>query len=95
MTNINEPTAIDETLSIIFDFEFRIETTRDNLNTAEQLLNEAREKMKERKLQVEDFQRLESLLLATKEFFEVAAGDLMDELYRSLKGYKDSQNDAN
>jgi hypothetical protein len=78
------PPALDKTTSALFDLGFRITTARDNLNTAEQLLNQTMELSKGRKLQHEDFQQLESLLIVTKEFFDVVTTDLMDELYRSL-----------
>lgn len=93
MTDINEetePAAIDKTSSIIYDLEFRITTTRDNLNTAEQLLNQARELNKGRKLQHEDFLQFESLLIATKEFFDVVTTDLLDGLFQSLKEEKET-----
>jgi enolase len=89
MTDINEEAktpipTLDPTTSVLFDLGSRITTTRDNLNTAEQLLNQTKELSKERKLQHEDFQQFESLLTATKEFFDIATTDLMDELYGSL-----------
>lgn len=97
MTDINEETkttAIDPVTSVLFDLEFRITTARDNLNTAEELLNQARELRKERRLQREDFEQLDSLLIVTKEFFDVVPDDLMTELYQSLKEEKENLNDT-
>lgn len=91
MTNEETPIpTMDKTTSVLFDLEFRITTARDNLNTAEQLLNKAREIRKERELTIEDFQQLESLLISTKEFFDYVPDDLITELYQSLKEEKET-----
>ena len=82
--------AIDAVTSVLYDLEFRITTARDNLNLAEQLLNQAREISKKRELQREDFEQLDSLLIVVKEFFEVATTDLLDELYQALHNKKES-----
>lgn len=94
MTDINE-TAIptmDALTSVLCDLEFRILITRDNLNLAEAVLNQVRDLSKGRKLQHEDFQQLESLLIVTKEFFDFVTTDLLDELYLSLKEEKNALN---
>jgi len=83
MNEETSPPALDKTTSALFDLGFRISTVRFCLNIAEQLLNQAMELSKERKLQHEDFQQFESLLLATKEFFDVHTG-LLNELFESL-----------
>jgi hypothetical protein len=93
-TKPEETPTLDPTTSVLFDLEMRIVISRDNLNLAEKLLNELREVSKVRKLQHEDLLQLDSLLVATKEFFEIVSDDLVTELYQSLKEEKEDLSDT-
>jgi len=81
-------------ISTLFDLEVRIVTARDNLVTAERLLNQARELRKTRPLTQDDFSELDSLLIVVKEFFDVS-DRLMSELYQAINDEKIAQNDSN
>jgi hypothetical protein len=87
--------TIDPIVSALFDLEVRTVTARDGLNIVEEKINNIRKIIGTRKIQREDIEETESLLIMIREYFEAATVDLMDEIYQVLGEKNGSETGSN